>query len=167
LHIVFIYTCTNLSFRKTFPESLKKFKKEAKEDILSNGIKVPEKFKEIWTILKMMIPLLIHFWSLSGMTIHSQLETFVFLTIFWSAIRGFNGLQPIQSNRSTNLGLLNVPVSDSIFSISDTPTSNKQQISEDIISELRRLYYQRNVCIIGKSVRSTSHKKGFLWSKGI
>jgi hypothetical protein len=35
------------------------------------------------------------------------------------------------------MGLLNVPVSDSIFSISDTPTSNKQQISEDIVSELR------------------------------
>jgi hypothetical protein len=31
---VFIYTCTNLSFSKTFPESLKKFKKGTKEDII-------------------------------------------------------------------------------------------------------------------------------------
>lgn len=58
------------------------------------------------------------------------------------------------------MGLLNVPVSDSIFSISDTPTSNKQQISEDIVSELRRLYYQGNVASLGKSLRGTSHEKG-------
>ncbi|CAG8676052.1 530_t:CDS:2, partial [Rhizophagus irregularis] len=47
-------------------------------------------------------------------------------------------------------GTFNVPVSNSIFSISDTPTSNKQQISEDIVSELRRLYYQGNVTSLGR-----------------
>ncbi|CAB4476762.1 unnamed protein product [Rhizophagus irregularis] len=47
-------------------------------------------------------------------------------------------------------GTFNVPVSNSIFSISDTPTSNKQQISEDIVSELRRLYYQGNVASLGR-----------------
>ncbi|PKY13188.1 hypothetical protein RhiirB3_424953 [Rhizophagus irregularis] len=47
-------------------------------------------------------------------------------------------------------GTFNVPVSNSIFSISDTPTSNKQQISEDIVSKLRRLYYQGNVASLGR-----------------
>ncbi|RIA84894.1 hypothetical protein C1645_879654 [Glomus cerebriforme] len=72
----------------------------------------------------------------------------------------FNGLQPIQTNLHTNLGLINSLPSDSIFSIMDTQTGNKQQIAEDLVRLLGRTYYQANIVSLGRVYQVEATRKG-------
>lgn len=75
-------------------------------------------------------------------------------------VQGFNGLQPIQTNIHTNLGLINSPPFDSIFSIMDIQTGNKQQIAEDLVSLLRMTYYQPNIVSLGRVYQVEATRKG-------
>ena len=75
-------------------------------------------------------------------------------------VQGFNGLEPIKTDINTNVGLINVPPSDSIFTIKDTQMGNKQQIAEDLIRLLRRTYNPANLVSLGRVYQIDVTRKG-------
>ncbi|CAG8837556.1 26674_t:CDS:1 [Gigaspora margarita] len=69
----------------------------------------------------------------------------VFLTIFQSVIKGFNGCHPLQHNITTNVGTNNVILYGSIFIITNTRTGSKRQITKDIVLLLRQNVFSRGI----------------------
>ncbi|CAG8726521.1 25270_t:CDS:2, partial [Gigaspora rosea] len=69
----------------------------------------------------------------------------ILLIIEWNdaTLQGFNGRSRIQNNCTSNVGINVTAPSDAMFSVVDTNTSNKAQISEDIVTFLRETYFQR------------------------
>ncbi|CAG8841265.1 5568_t:CDS:1, partial [Gigaspora margarita] len=61
------------------------------------------------------------------------------------------------NNRTSNVGINVTAPSDAMFSVADTNTSHKVQISEDIVSFLRETYFQRYRPSLGRvhEVRAT------------
>ncbi|CAH1760869.1 1830_t:CDS:2 [Entrophospora sp. SA101] len=66
----------------------------------------------------------------------------------------------INPDRVYHTGSTIVSPSQSIFSVSDTRTHCKIQIAEDIVSELRELYFQRNRASLGRVYEVHATKKG-------
>ncbi|CAH1768963.1 17812_t:CDS:2 [Entrophospora sp. SA101] len=75
-------------------------------------------------------------------------------------IQAFDGCQQVKPDQAYHVGNTIVSPSQSIFSVSDTRTHCKAQLAEDIVSELRELYFQRNRASLGRVYEVQATKKG-------
>ncbi|CAJ0640686.1 13177_t:CDS:2 [Entrophospora sp. SA101] len=139
------------------PDSLNRFDKETQEIIsqwFNNANNNNNDNPEVeYTYIDTM--LLVIEWNDAGLQNRNVQKTNVV-----AIIQAYNGCQQVNPDRVYHTGSTIVSPSQSIFSVSDTRTHCKIQIAEDIVSELRELYFQRNRASLGRVYEVHATKKG-------
>ncbi|RHZ83659.1 hypothetical protein Glove_89g52 [Diversispora epigaea] len=136
--------------KEKIPESLKKFKEGTQESIIrwykitkTSNID-PEEEDEDDDDYYLNSMLLIVKWNDIGLRYRNIQKNNVI-----NVIQGFNGCQQYPNN-----------LSESIFCINDILAMGKQQIAEDIVTILRRTYFERHLTSLGKVYEIQATEKG-------
>ncbi|GES84214.1 hypothetical protein RCL_jg6848.t1 [Rhizophagus clarus] len=135
-----IFTCW-LLFSKKFPESLTRFKQATKEVIVKWHKTARENDR-----------------SMDDLEDDDPYIDSILIIITFKDLMVFNRFkQTVQLNLDflTLFHLIQSSVSWVL-----TIASNKRQIAEDIVSSLRRLYYQRGLALLGRVYEVTATRKG-------